>query len=87
MFNPSRPVAASHPSDLMSTSKNLLLLAAVAALVACGSKEEAEKAAKNAPTPSELIANQPMFHGPEIKNVELQESAQSGMGGRRQGTV
>jgi hypothetical protein len=72
MFNPSRPVAAFHPSDLMSTSKNLLLLAAVAALVACGSREEAENAAKNAPTPSELIANQPVFHGPEIKNVELQ---------------
>lgn len=49
----------------------LLTIAAALALAACGSKEEAEKAAKNSPTPAELIANQPVVHGPEIKNVEV----------------
>ena len=55
----------------MKKQHALLTLAAVLTLSACGSKEEAEEAAKNAPTPSEMIANQPIFHGPEIKNVEL----------------
>jgi len=37
----------------------------------CGSREEAEAAAKAAPTPEELIAQQPEVHGIEIKSVEL----------------
>ncbi len=49
----------------------LLLLAAPLLLVSCGSKEEAEEAAKKAPTPGELISGQPVVHGPEIKNVEI----------------
>ena len=49
----------------------LLLLAATHFAVSCGSKEEAEEAAKKAPTPGELIAGQPIVHGPEIKNVEM----------------
>ena len=40
-------------------------------LAGCGSKEEAEKAAKAAPTPTELIAQQPEVHGVEIKTVEM----------------
>jgi len=55
----------------MSFPNHLPLLAIAAALVACGSKEEADKAAKSAPNPAEVIAGQPTFHGPEIKNVEL----------------
>jgi hypothetical protein len=51
--------------------KSLFLLAATLTLSGCGSKEEAQDAAKNAPTPADLIANQPIVHGPEIKNVEL----------------
>ena len=47
------------------------MMAAAFLLASCGSKDEAEQAAKNAPTPAELIANQPVVHGPEIKNVEL----------------
>lgn len=49
-----------------------VLATATALLCAgCGSKEEAEAAAKTAPTPAELIAQQPKTHGPEIKAVEL----------------
>jgi hypothetical protein len=55
----------------MTKQHALIAIAAALTLSACGSKEEAEKAAKDAPTPSDLIANQPIFHGPEIKNVEL----------------
>jgi hypothetical protein len=49
----------------------VLPIAAALLLAGCGSKEEAEEAAKNAPTPAELISGQPVVHGPEIKNVEL----------------
>ena len=37
----------------------------------CGSKEKAEKAAAEAPTPSELIDKSKVVHGSEIKSVEL----------------
>lgn len=40
-------------------------------LVSCGSKEEADAAAKAAPTPGEIIANSPVVHGPEIKTVDI----------------
>ena len=55
----------------MKKQHALLIAATALTLAACGSKEEAENAAKSAPTPSELIANQPAVHGPEIKNVEI----------------
>ena len=55
----------------MKTNHLLLSISLAALLAACGSKEEAEEAAKNAPTPGELIAGQPVVHGPEIKNVEI----------------
>ena len=40
-------------------------------LSGCGSREEAEKAAKAAPNPADLIAQQPEVHGIEIKTVEI----------------
>lgn len=55
----------------MKPRQILLPLAAAVLAVACGSKKEAEEAAKKAPTPGELIANQPVVHGPEIKNIEM----------------
>ncbi|MFO1483785.1 MAG: hypothetical protein U1F71_10545 [Verrucomicrobiaceae bacterium] len=55
----------------MKMKLSLPLLAVVLLLPACGGKEEAEAEAKNAPTPGEIIAGQPVAHGPEIKNVEM----------------
>ena len=55
----------------MKTSASLFLLFASLVMTGCGSREDAEKAAKNAPTPAELIANQPVVHGPEIKTVDV----------------
>jgi cytochrome c551/c552 len=49
----------------------LLMLGVALLLSACQRKEDAERAAKEAPSPAELISNQPIVHGPEIKNVEL----------------
>lgn len=46
-----------------------LLLALV--LFACTSKQEAENAAKNSPTPSQAAAPQPEVHGTEVKSVAL----------------
>ena len=60
-----------HANCLPAMRKITLLLAATFLLSGCGSKKEADDAAKASPTPSELIANQPIVHGPEIKNVEL----------------
>jgi hypothetical protein len=39
--------------------------------VSCGSREDAEKAAEAAPTPSELLEGKPEVHGSEIKTVEI----------------
>jgi Cytochrome c len=39
--------------------------------IGCGSKEEAEKAAAEAPTPTELATGKPEVHGSQIKAVEL----------------
>ena len=55
----------------MKTSASLFLLFASLVMTGCSSREDAEKAAKNAPTPAELIANQPVVHGPEIKTVDV----------------
>ncbi|MBK9636361.1 MAG: cytochrome c [Bacteroidetes bacterium] len=40
-------------------------------LFACTSKQEAEDAAKNSPSPVEAAAEQPEVHGVEIKDLEL----------------
>jgi hypothetical protein len=60
-----KPTPALTPATLLAPAL------AIALLGSCGSKQEADEAAKDAPTPAELIAGQPVFHGPEIKNVEL----------------
>ena len=46
-------------------------LGGVLAFTGCGSKEEAEAAAKASPTPADLVAQQPKVHGVEIKTVEI----------------
>lgn len=55
------------------TQTRLILPAAVCALLllGCSSKDEAEKTAAEAPTPSDLLAGKPESHGNEIKSVEL----------------
>jgi cytochrome c5 len=54
------------------TNPYLLSLAACAlALAACGSKEEATKAAADAPTHETLIEGKPKLHGSLIQSVEL----------------
>lgn len=40
-------------------------------ILSCGSKDEAEQAAAEAPKPSELIDKSKVVHGTEIKSVEL----------------
>ncbi len=52
---------------------HLILPIAACAVLAfgCNSKEEAEKAAGSAPTPSELIAGKPATHGNLITKVEM----------------
>ncbi len=53
-------------------SKTTILLTILALYMgACTSKKEAEDAAKQSPTPSEIAANQPEVHGMEVKSIEL----------------
>ncbi|MCU0751596.1 MAG: c-type cytochrome [Akkermansiaceae bacterium] len=56
----------------MSKTRFILPVAACALFMfGCGSKEEAEQAAAEAPTPSELVDKSKVVHGTEIKSVEL----------------
>jgi len=56
----------------MSKTRFILPVAACAFLtIGCGSKEEAEKAAAEAPSPAELVNSAAVVHGPEIKSVEI----------------
>lgn len=55
----------------MNSHRLIPLLVACLVLPSCGSKEEAEAAAKAAPTPGEIIAGAPVVHGPEIKKVDI----------------
>jgi hypothetical protein len=56
----------------MSGKRFILPLIACALLSsACGSKEEAEKAAEVALTPTDILEGKPEVHGTEIKKVEL----------------
>ncbi len=62
----------------------IFLLAAVSLLSACSSKESADAAAKNSPSPQDLSVNQKETRGTEIKSVALttplnQEWVKSGM--------
>jgi mono/diheme cytochrome c family protein len=66
IFNP--------PSHRREPWRVALLIAGLSTIVACsgcGSKEDAEAAAKASPTPADIIAKQPEVHGVEVKTVEL----------------
>lgn len=55
-------------------SRNPIILPLVACVlfaVSCSSKEDAEKSAEAAPTPSEILEGKPEVHGSEIKTVEI----------------
>ena len=53
-------------------SKTTILLSILAIILfACTSKKEADDAAKNSPTPSDIAATQPEVHGLEVKSIEL----------------
>jgi mono/diheme cytochrome c family protein len=61
-------------SRLGETLRLPLLMAAMGGILVftgCGSKEEAEAAAKASPTPADIIAQKPKVHGIEIKTVEM----------------
>jgi hypothetical protein len=65
-------LSTSYPAKAMTHTRFILSLAACALpLIGCGSKEEAEKAAAGAPGPSELVDENKVVHGPEIKTVEI----------------
>ena len=56
----------------MSKFQFILPVAACVLLaIGCSSKEEAEKAAAEAPKPSDLVDKDKIVHGPEIKSVEI----------------
>lgn len=56
----------------MSKFHLILPMAACALLaIGCSSKDEAEKAAAEAPSPAELVDQDQIIHGKEIKSVEL----------------
>ena len=56
----------------MSKFQFILPMAACVLLaIGCSSKEEAEKAAAEAPKPSDLVDKDKIVHGPEIKSVEI----------------
>jgi hypothetical protein len=58
--------------NTMSRLRFILPAAVCAAfLTGCGSKEEADKAAADAPGPTELVDKSKIVHGAEIKTVEL----------------
>ncbi len=56
----------------MSSQRLILPLAACALLaIGCGSKEEAEKAAAESPSPAELVNSAAVVHGSKIESVEI----------------
>ena len=55
----------------MNSHRLISLFTVCLTLASCGSKEEAETAAKAAPTPGEIVAGSPVVHGPEIKKVDI----------------
>ena len=62
-------------TSLLRGASRLLLPLSLAlgalAFTGCGSKEEAEQAAKEAPGLADLVTQQPEVHGVEIKSVEI----------------
>ncbi len=65
------PASSSRTSGHWCLFFALSLAGGALSLTGCGSKEEAEKAAKEVPSPVELAAQQPEVHGSEIKTVEI----------------
>jgi mono/diheme cytochrome c family protein len=55
----------------MTPLHRLALLALALAFVSCTSKEQAQEAAKQSPSPVDLAEKQPEVHGTEIKSVAL----------------
>ncbi|MCB1131538.1 MAG: cytochrome c [Verrucomicrobiae bacterium] len=49
----------------------ILILAALALVASCGSKEDAERSAAESPTPEEILAATPETHGSMVSSVEL----------------
>lgn len=68
-----KPITLMYSRNWRKRHLALLLAGGVLLLTlsGCGSREEAEKAAKAAPNPADLAAQQPKVHGPEIKSVEI----------------
>jgi len=64
-----------HPSPHSLFRPRVLVLAAslggLLAFTGCGTREQAEAAAKSAPKPDEILARTPEVHGVEIKSVEI----------------
>lgn len=50
---------------------SFLFLTLLLGLLACTSKSDAEKAAKNSPSPVDAAAKQPETHGTEVKEIAL----------------
>lgn len=69
MEKKSRP--ASRIRDHLRLGLFVLGLSGVLALTGCGTREQAEAAAKAAPQPEEILAKTPEVHGVEIKSVEI----------------
>ncbi len=66
------PSVSSHTHTPMRLLRSLTFAVAVAlAFTGCGSKDEAEKSAKESPAPADLAAQQPETHGVEVKSVEI----------------
>lgn len=61
-------VLPSRPARWCAAAAAILLCLLAAG---CGSREQAEADAKASPTPSDLIAQQPVIRGVEIRSVEL----------------
>lgn len=57
-------------TGIIRASIALLVSSMIFGLAAC-SKQAADEAAKRAPNPKDIIASQPVVHGPEIKNVDI----------------
>ncbi len=49
----------------------VLGMSGVLAFTGCGTREQAESAAKAAPKPEEILAKTPEVHGVEVKSVEI----------------
>ena len=65
------PFGASSNPILAKAASSFVAGALLCGLTSCNSKEEADQAAASGPQPGDFLTQQPVVHGPEIKNVEL----------------